>query len=141
MFALAGGSEPCSDQSLVLVRAARASNPTGTDVAWAKIIHDDRAAGVSTEKTRLVVDDSDLLDPSDAVDPPSYATEEARGILASGGKLFGGRDLQHARASPISRNSCAAKLVVRQLRVRRVVFHDDVQSGRLSSPSESQTAT
>ena len=102
--------------------------PPSPEIAWAKLIHDDNGAGPTNDRPPLIADRCDLLDCSGRVDPLPFVDDEARQTLGSGANLFGSGDLKHVRAAPIRQDDrCEyARLVARQLRSRKVVFHQDV---------------
>ena len=102
--------------------------PPSPDIAWAKLIHDDNGGGPTSARPPLIADRCDLLDRSGRVDPLPFVDDEARNTLSSGATLFGDGDLKHVRAAPIRRDDrCEyARLVARQLRSRKVGFHQNV---------------
>ena len=98
------------------------------DIAWSKLIHDDSGGGPTAVRPPLIADRCDLLERSGRVDPLPFVDDEARKTLSSGAELFGDGNLKHVRAAPIRRDDrCEyAWLVARQLRSRKVCFHQDV---------------
>ena len=100
-------------------------SPPSPDIAWSKLIHDDSGGGSGVVRPPLIADRCDLLERSGRVDA---LPDEARKTLGSGAELFGDGDLKHVRAAPIRRDDrCEyARLVARQLRSRKVCFHQDV---------------
>ena len=93
-------------------------------LAWTKLVGDDLQIDGGGPRPPLIADRCDFLDCSAGVDPLAFVKDNIKATLTSGDALFGQRDLQHFRAGLIRRDNRSeyARLVVRQLRVRKVVF-------------------
>jgi hypothetical protein len=112
------------------VKTLHVCEPPAPTVGLGRLIHNEDLSGVKSAAPKLDADRCDLLEHSGGVDPLPYADPAGRLTLNSADALFQEANLDWVRAARIGLGDRSeyARLVVRQLRSRKVCLRQSVRS-------------
>lgn len=124
------GQRRAFQQSVRWLASLRDCSPPEPKVALGRLVHDEDLSGAKKVNPRLDADRCDILERSGGVDPLPHAEPDHRATLESADALFPVDNLEWVRAARIGRDDRGeyARLVVRQLRSRKVALLPSVRS-------------